>query len=93
MGGRRGASVKFIPIGGDHDAVPGMRIERDDGKAHGSLEGEALAAQCVLVAHFTIATNRSVRLAEPGAIHVAKGVSPSKLFNVASKRTGSPTFS
>jgi hypothetical protein len=29
--------VKFVPIGGDHDVVPGMRIERDDGKAHGSV--------------------------------------------------------
>jgi hypothetical protein len=93
MGWRRGAGVKFVPIGGDHDAVPGMRIERDDGKTHGSVEGEALAAQCVPVAHFTIATNRSVRRAAPGATHVAKRVSLSKLFNAASKRIGSPTFS
>jgi hypothetical protein len=33
MGGRRWAGVKFVPIGDDHDAVSGMRIERDDGKA------------------------------------------------------------
>ena len=93
MGGRCGAGVKFVPIGGDHDAVPGMRVERDDGKAHGSGWDEGLAAQGVVVAHFTIATNRSVRRAEPGAIHDAKRVSPSKLFNAASKGTGSPTFS
>ena len=96
MRGRRGASVKFVSIRGDHDAVLWMRVERDDGEAHDGIAARALAVRRLhpaRFAHFSKGTNRSVRRVAPGASHDAKRVRASKVFKAASKRTGSTTFS